>query len=287
MRAATGGHALAEARRTRCLLKWPASAGRGRSLPSRVTSRSPPPRWGRTTRAPAARRPRRLAAPDPPIVRTAEVTPASRRLRRDQPDQSTTRSGLDCTACLGTLGSLAYWNAIRRSRSSATRRWSPSMSCAASCPRWKSSPRWSASIPGARSRTVPCCPIPGGRVAALDADGSPRLLIPTRWRVSLRTRRRSSEDRTRRGVPKARQRAGCSPRARQWSRGPGPPGRDAGALRAPKTQVVDEAAVDHLPGIQISAWAVAAGADIKKYLATPLMPALQRKAAAQDVWSRE
>jgi len=49
----------------------------------------------------------------------------------------------------------------------------------------------------------------------------------------------------------------------------------AGALNAARIEVLDEAVVDHRPGVQVSAWALAAGADIEKYLATPLMPALQ------------
>ena len=48
----------------------------------------------------------------------------------------------------------------------------------------------------------------------------------------------------------------------------------AGALSAPRIEVLGEAAVDHRPGIQVSVWALAAGADIEKHLATTLMPAL-------------
>jgi len=61
----------------------------------------------------------------------------------------------------------------------------------------------------------------------------------------------------------------------------------AGALSAPRIEVLGEAAVDHRPGIQVSVWALAAGADIEKHLATPLRPALQRDPAAQDVWRRD
>ena len=46
----------------------------------------------------------------------------------------------------------------------------------------------------------------------------------------------------------------------------------AGALSAPRIEVLGEAAVDHRPGIQVSVWALAAGADIEKHLATPLRP---------------
>src|SRR5258705_11530088 len=52
---------------------------------------------------------------------------------------------------------------------------------------------------------------------------------------------------------------------------PGPAARhpltqvaQAGALSAPRIEVLGEAAVDHRPGIQVSAWALAAGADIEK-----------------------
>ena len=48
----------------------------------------------------------------------------------------------------------------------------------------------------------------------------------------------------------------------------------AGALSGPRIEVLGEAAVDHRPGIQVSVWALAAGADIEKHLATTLMPAL-------------
>src|SRR2546426_4059266 len=61
----------------------------------------------------------------------------------------------------------------------------------------------------------------------------------------------------------------------------------AGALSAPRIEVLGEAAVDHRPGIQVSVWALAAGADIEKHLATTLMPALQRDPAARDVWRRD